>query len=114
MASSKARIAPTESPFLCKVKPRSNTGRTDAGTVGSGVCPRASITDNTAAARISPNDLPIRTRVIVARLFLDAVGGPALPLDVVVHRELVRVGAETQCVVFLLFHVDPVGDEVFV
>ena len=35
-------------------------------------------------------------------------------LHVVIHRELVRVGAKTQCVVFFLFHVDPVGDEVFV
>jgi hypothetical protein len=40
--------------------------------------------------------------------------GRARPLHVVIHRELVRVGAETQCVVFLLFHVDPVSDEVFV
>src|SRR5213080_2472472 len=31
---------------------------------------------------------------------------------VVVHRELVRMWAETERVVFLLLHVDPVGDEV--
>ena len=36
------------------------------------------------------------------------------PLHVVVHRELVRMGAKTQGVVFFLFHIDPVGDEVFV
>ena len=33
-------------------------------------------------------------------------------LNVVVHRELVRMWAETERVVFLLLHVDPVGDEV--
>src|SRR5437016_3166564 len=35
-------------------------------------------------------------------------------LHIIVHRELVRVGTETKRVVFLLFHVDPVGDEAFV
>ena len=35
-------------------------------------------------------------------------------LHVVIHGELVRVWAEAQGVVFLLFHIDPVGDEVFV
>jgi len=35
-------------------------------------------------------------------------------LDVVVHREFVRMGSQAQGVVFFLFHVDPVGDEVFV
>ena len=38
----------------------------------------------------------------------------SLPLHVVVHRELVRVRAKPQRVIFFLFHVDPVGDEVFV
>src|SRR4029453_6915917 len=38
----------------------------------------------------------------------------SLPLHVVVHGELVWMRAKAQCVVFLLFHVDPVGDEVFV
>src|SRR5260370_11419921 len=38
----------------------------------------------------------------------------SLPLHVVIHRELVRVWPQTQRVVFLLFHVDPVGDEAFV
>jgi hypothetical protein len=38
--------------------------------------------------------------------------GIALRLYVVIHRELVRVRAETQGVVFLLFHLDPVRDEV--
>jgi hypothetical protein len=38
----------------------------------------------------------------------------SLPLHVVVHRELVWMWAETQRVAFFLFHVDPVGDEVFV
>jgi hypothetical protein len=38
----------------------------------------------------------------------------ALPLHVVIHGEFVRVRAEAQGVVFFLFHVDPVGDEVFV
>src|SRR5438067_9134732 len=41
-------------------------------------------------------------------------GVGSLPLDVVVHCELVRMGAKAQCVVFLLFHVDPVSDEVLV
>ena len=31
---------------------------------------------------------------------------------VVVHREFVRVGSQTERVVILLFHVDPIGDEV--
>jgi hypothetical protein len=35
-------------------------------------------------------------------------------LDVVVHREFVRMGSQTQSIVFFLFHVDPVGDEIFV
>lgn len=38
----------------------------------------------------------------------------SLPLHVIIHRELVRMGAETERVVFLLFHIDPVCDEVFV
>src|SRR6266487_2404847 len=38
-----------------------------------------------------------------------------IPLShVVVHRELVRMWAQPKRVVFFLFHVDPVGDEVFV
>src|SRR5205823_4881864 len=49
-----------------------------------------------------------------ATVDLGAPRGRALPSHVVIHRELVGVGAETQGVVFLLFHVDPVGDEVFV
>jgi hypothetical protein len=35
-------------------------------------------------------------------------------LHVVIHRELVRVRSQAQGIVFFLFHVDPVGDEVFV
>ncbi len=34
--------------------------------------------------------------------------------NVIIHRELVRVWAQPERVVFFLFHVDPVGDEVFV
>ena len=33
-------------------------------------------------------------------------------LHVVIHRELVRMRAKSQRVVFFLFHLDPVGDEV--
>jgi hypothetical protein len=40
--------------------------------------------------------------------------GRALPLHIVIHRELVWVGAKAQGVVLFLFQVDPVGDEVFV
>src|SRR5256885_4719168 len=35
-------------------------------------------------------------------------------LHVVVHREFVRMGSQSKRVVFFLFHVHPVGDEVFV
>ena len=35
-------------------------------------------------------------------------------LHVVIHCEFVRVRSQTQGVVFFLFHVDPVGNEVFV
>jgi hypothetical protein len=35
-------------------------------------------------------------------------------LNVVVHRELIGVGAEAERVVFFLFHVDPVGNDVCV
>lgn len=35
-------------------------------------------------------------------------------LHIIIHCELVRVRAESQGVVFFLFQVDPVGDEVFV
>src|SRR5439155_20229406 len=38
-----------------------------------------------------------------------------IPLsDVIIHREFVRVRPQSERVVFLLFHVDPVGDEGFV
>jgi hypothetical protein len=52
--------------------------------------------------------------VALSRVTVGALCGRALTLYVVVHCELVGVGAETKSVVFLLFHVDPVGDEVFV
>ena len=35
-------------------------------------------------------------------------------LHVVIHRELVRMRTEAESVVFFLFHLDPVRDEVFV
>src|SRR5215470_12191839 len=53
-------------------------------------------------------------RTNLTRTRRGAPGGRALPLHVVIHRKLVGVRAETQRVVFLLFHVDPVRDEVFV
>src|ERR1051326_6068400 len=40
--------------------------------------------------------------------------GRALPSNVVVHRELVRVRSQAKRVVFFLFHVHPAGDEIFV
>jgi hypothetical protein len=52
--------------------------------------------------------------VSLSRVTVGAPGGRALTLYVVVYCELVRVRAETQRVVFFLFHVDPVGDEIFV
>src|SRR6476620_1436701 len=51
---------------------------------------------------------------IITASSIGAPGGRSLPLHVVVHRELVWMGAKTQRVVFFLFHVDPVGDEIFV
>ena len=39
-------------------------------------------------------------------------GKPSLSLHVVVHHELVRMGTETQGVIFFLFHLQPVRDEV--
>ena len=50
-------------------------------------------------------------RRVAARFTLDECH---LLLHVVIHRELVRVGPQAQGVVLFLFHVDPVGDEVFV
>ena len=66
-------------------------------------------TDSSAAAGVPPANSSHSQPI---RLPLQLVRVPAS--NVVIHRKLVRMRAKTRRVVFFLFHVDPIGDEVFV
>src|SRR5207249_12311649 len=87
--------------------------RTDAETVRArDTSPIANV-----VCRMNPPRMFITARLIRAVNYHQKAttrGVGSLPSHVVVHRELVRMGAETQRVIFLLFQVDPVRDEVFV
>jgi hypothetical protein len=94
-------------------------GKETAGGEQNGCGPTASRLVGGALSAI-PVSSSRRTRLLRWRQLVispapprDKRGCPAC-LYVIVHREFVRVGTKTQRVVFFLFHVDPVGDEVFV